>query len=224
MDASSATSDPAPDDDDLRQLVGDEPFEGPRSHADAAVLQRKRDALSAAHVQPFSAWRTQTLGAMTRAGVSDPAGRLPEVDPASGGVRSRVVILHAGPEQHLLSANGGSGMVSPDNDDESAARMWRLREAAGLARCDVVEWNVVPWEVGLKLGRPLAAAALGRWLSLLQGPDRVVLLGTAAHKFRPDVIARLGRVHITEAPSPGQMARITSADFEEKIVTALRGR
>lgn len=223
MDASDPMTDPAPDDDALRALIGDEPFEGPRSHGDSTVLQRKRDALSAAHVQPFAAWRTQTLGAMSRAGVSDPAGRLPEVDPASGGVRARVLVLHAGPEQHVLATNGGSGMVSPDNDDDSAARMWKLRASAGLTRSDVLEWNVIPWEVGLKLGRPLAAAALGRWLSLLQSPHRVVLLGTAAHKFRPDVIARLGRVQITEAPSPGQMARITSPDFEERIVTALRG-
>ncbi len=42
----------------------------------------------------------------------------------------------------------GSGIVSPDNNDATAANMWSLLQAAQIDRDKlVVTWNVVPWYV-----------------------------------------------------------------------------
>ena len=39
-------------------------------------------------------------------------------------------------------------MLSPDNDDETAANMFRLYEQSGLPRSAGLHWNAVPWYVG----------------------------------------------------------------------------
>jgi uracil-DNA glycosylase len=45
-------------------------------------------------------------------------------------------------------AKTGSGLISQDNDDQTAENMWHARKAAGIAYRDVCSWNVVPWYVG----------------------------------------------------------------------------
>ncbi len=211
-------------DADLRGLVGEAPFTHDRSHDDPDVVRRKHAALIAPHVAAFDGWRAATVQAMRRAGVRSAADHLPHVDPASGGADARVVVLHAGPFPCLMSVNGGSGLVSPDNTDGAATRMWRLGRRAGLARSEVVEWNVTPWQTGLGLGRADARPVLDAWLAVLRRPERVVLLGAASRGFRSQVEQALPGVDVRVAPSPGQMARITTPDFEEQIVRALTER
>ena len=219
--SAAAATERALDDGALRALVGQEPFLNDRSHADPAVVARKHHALNAPHVAPFLAWRAQTAEDMDGAGIADAEDHLLHVDPASGGMHARVVVLHAGPVPCGLAVNGGSGLVSADNVEGPAARMWRLARAAGLARAEVVEWNAVPWDSGLALGRALASRSLVRWLGVLRRPERVVLLGARARQFRADVESVLPGVEVTTAPSASQMARMSAPDFEEQIVRAL---
>ena len=211
----------SPDDRLLRSLCGQEPFERDGSDAVPEVLQRKRAALHAPHVQPFLDWRERAADAMALAGV--PAGEqlLPHVDPVSGGVHARVVVLHGGTFPCQLAVNGGSGLVSADGTDGTSVRMWRLGREAGLARSEVVAWNVVPWAAGLPLRRPLARQLLLDWLGLLVAPARVVLLGATPRQFRAPVEQALPGVDVRTAPSASQMARITAPDFEEQIVRAI---
>lgn len=211
-------------DAELRALVGDAPFEHDRAHADPLVLRRKHDALDAPHVAAFDGWRASTVAAMSRAGVDSAGDHLPHLDPASGGADARVVLLHAGPFPCLMTVNGGSGLISPDNTDGVATRMWRLGREAGLRRAEVVEWNVTPWAAGLPLGRRLAREVLDRWLGVLRRPERLVLLGSPARAFQGQVEASLSGVDVRVAPSPSQMARITTPDFEEQITRALSER
>ncbi len=187
----------------------------------AEVLRRKRAAMQAPHVKPFLAWRERAAQAMALAGVPAGAALLPHVDPVSGGVHAAVVVLHAGTFPCQLASNGGSGIVSADGTDGTAARMWRLTRDAGLARCEVVAWNVVPWAAGLPLRRPLARQLLLDWLGLLVAPSRVVLLGATPRHFRPAVEQALPGVDVRSVPSASQMARITAPDFEQQIVRAL---
>lgn len=212
---------PAPDDDYLRLLVGDEPFTHDRSHADPAVVARKHAALGAPHVAPFLTWRAQTAAKMRAAGLADAEDHLPHVDPASGGVHARVVVLQAAPVPCGLTVNGGSGLVSVDGTDGPAVRMWRLLGRAGTGRADVVAWNVVPWDSGVRLGRALARSTLRAWVGQLHRPDRVVLLGAQARQFVADVQAALPGVAVRVAPSASQLARIAAPDFEDRIVDAL---
>ena len=125
---------PDQDDAQLRALIGDEPFDRARSHDTPEVVERKRAAQGAAHVAPFEVWRTDMLGAMRRAGVAEPDAHLPHVDPCSGGVNARLVVLQEAPGVTTLASAGGTGITSPDNDDPVSERLWRLCNEAGLAR------------------------------------------------------------------------------------------
>lgn len=206
----------------LRALVGDEPLTAAGSHADPAVLARKHDALAAEHVAPFLAWRSVTVARLQQLGVPSADAHLPHVDPASGGVHARVVVLHGDSVPCLMRVRGGSGLVSQDNVEGPARRLWELRRSAGVGRADVVEWNSVPWDpVGV--GIEEARRSLAGWLGLLRAPRRVVLLGSRAQRFRPVVASVLPWCQVLDAPSASQMARITFPDADERIVRSLAG-
>ena len=211
------------DDAQLRALVCDEPFDRARSHDTAEVVQRKRAAQGAEHVAPFEVWRTDMLGAMRRAGVSEPDAHLPHVDPGSGGVHARLVVLQEAPGPTTLASAGGTGITSPDNDDPVSERLWRLCNEAGLARYEVVHWNCVAWAKDLKLERALVRATLRRWLQVMEGPTRVVLLGTAAKGFRPDVRSGLPEAEITDVLSSASRVALADPRVDLSIVAALRG-
>lgn len=70
---------------------------------------------------------------------------VPYVDPDSGGVKARVLFLLESPAG---PAALGSGMLSADNNDETAKNVWRAYEASRLPRTFGLHWNAVPWYVG----------------------------------------------------------------------------
>lgn len=72
--------------------------------------------------------------------------RVPYADPDSGGIHAGILFLHESPGPQA-SAEHESGLVSPDNNDPSAERFWRLSRKAGLSRDSYLNWNVVPWYV-----------------------------------------------------------------------------
>lgn len=211
---------PLPTEDELRALVGAEPFDHDSSHADPEVLARKREAFGAAHLAPLQDFRDETLAMMRRAKVADPEPLLPYVDPASGGVHARVVLLFESPGAKVVGT-GGSGVVSPDNVDPAAQRMWRLCKEAGLPRNQQLHWNVRPWGTTPQLRIAEAHSLLIRWLRTLDGPERVVLFGASAHAARQIVRAVLPDVDMVVCPSPANRAKSSQTDFEEQITWAL---
>jgi uracil-DNA glycosylase len=72
--------------------------------------------------------------------------QVPWVDPDFGGVHSRILFLHESPGP-ASSASYGSGVISPDNSDQTAARFRRLSRQAELDRRRYINWNAVPWYV-----------------------------------------------------------------------------
>lgn len=214
---------PELDDALLRGLIGDEPFDRARTHDTPEVVQRKREATDAEHVAPFERWRTDMMGAMRRAGVAEPDAHLPRVDPGSGGVHARLVVLQEAPGATSLTSAGGTGFTSTDNDDPVSERLWRLCGEAGLARYEVVHWNCIAWDKALKLERALVRATLRRWLQVMEGPTRVVLLGTAAKGFRPDVRSGLPEAEITDVLSSSSRVALSDPRVDASIVAALRG-
>jgi hypothetical protein len=75
--------------------------------------------------------------------------RVPDFDSTEAGVLAPVLLLLEAPGGKATRERGGSGFVSPDNDDATAANMWRLLREAGFERArDVVTWNIVPWYLG----------------------------------------------------------------------------
>ncbi|MEX1208762.1 MAG: uracil-DNA glycosylase [Acidimicrobiia bacterium] len=120
------------------------------------------------------------------------------------------MLLFEAPGGKATVERGGSGFVSPDNNDATAQNMWYLLRDAGVdRRVEVVTWNVVPWYVGddhkirrvaaadLREARPHVEELLG----LLPNLGVVVLLGKRAQKGWSGIgmeVASIGAPH----PSP----------------------
>jgi hypothetical protein len=85
-------------------------------------------------------------------------------------------------------------VLTPDNDDETAANMWRLYQQSGLPRFAGLHWNAVPWYVG-EAGREKSVKArevlegalwLDRLLDLLPDLRLVVTMGSPrSRRSRP---------------------------------------
>ena len=69
---------------------------------------------------------------------------VPRFDPLDGGVDARVLLLQEAPGPRAV----GSGFVSFDNPDQTAANARHACDSAGLSRRDLVRWNAVPWYIG----------------------------------------------------------------------------
>jgi hypothetical protein len=153
----------------------------PRANADPAHLAAKRARLSEPHVAPLTAFVRQIR--------AETGGEVPDFDPDLGGVRARALLLLESPGRLGTSAvSRGSGLISPDNNDHTAALSWQLYREAGLAFDLIVSWNIVPWYLGTdRRNRPPEHTEVESALPYLRGllellPDlRVVLtVGKAA--------------------------------------------
>jgi hypothetical protein len=111
--------------------------------------------------------------------LQDPGGRgwLPYVAPLHGGVRSTVlsVLRDPGP---ATQQGSGSGFLSIENDDPTAARQAELFAVVDVSPAAVLPWNAYPWYVNRAPSageRQIGVDPLMRLLNL--APDvRVVLL------------------------------------------------
>jgi hypothetical protein len=107
--------------------------EQPKSLRDAGEKARRRALLGNAHVVPLVRYGARLAERIGKA--------VPAVDPLDGGVGARLLILLETPGPKVL----GTGFVSRDNPDGTAANMFRFLNQAGIARADTVIWNIVPW-------------------------------------------------------------------------------
>lgn len=151
----------------------------PKMHRDPVFLAAKRARLWEPHVAPINAF-VEHIGRETRASV-------PYVDPDSGGVHARVLFLLESP---ATPAALGSGMLSPDNDDETAKNIWHGYRDSGMPRTYGLHWNAVPWYVGTgTTNRPVTARDVRRGqaylLSLLElAPEVAAVVAFGAHAQR----------------------------------------
>ncbi|EHR61561.1 uracil-DNA glycosylase [Saccharomonospora cyanea] len=159
---------------------------GPRANASRVVVKAKHARLQAGepHVAPLVELADRIAIARGL-----PAGRaeVPYPDPDGGGIHARALFLLSdpGPATDLDHARGnGSGLLSIDNDDPTAQRLWLAYKDAGLERRRCLHWNAVPFPITGK--QPSAAekneAAL--WtielLTTLPHLRVVVLMGRVA--------------------------------------------
>ncbi len=158
-------------------------FAQPRAHADASVAAAKRARIDERHVRP--------LNDMVR-DINQSHGdnnAAPWFDPDDGGVNARVLFLLECPGPKS-SAHKGSGLISADNNDQTAANFFLLREEAKLDRQSIVIWNIVPWYLPSTDGRSTKNASkadvaeatpwLDRLLVLLPELRLVVTMGAKA--------------------------------------------
>lgn len=154
----------------------------PRSNRDPAEVARKVGLLAEPHVEPL----TELVARIREERGHD---RVPDFDPTEAGINAPILLLLEAPGPKATRERGGSGFVSPDNDDGTAENMWHLLRDAQISRQHhVVTWNIVPWYIGSATKiRPAQSADLldGRvyteqLLSLLPQLRVVVLLGKQA--------------------------------------------
>jgi hypothetical protein len=170
--------------------VWDSSLDRPRGHRSSAVVSRKLSRLDEPHVAPLNAWVRQ-LRVACGGGES-----VPWFDPAGGGIHAPIVMLLEAPGPRSVGpgsprpAEKGSGIISVDNNDQTAATCHRYLSEAGIRRDQVLSWNIVPWYVGdgsriravntadLAKARPY----LGQFLALLEWPRVVLLCGRKAQE------------------------------------------
>lgn len=173
------------------------------------------------HVGPLNAlvvaWRQEGLD-------------VPWVDPDLGGVHSRILFLHESPGP-ASSTGHGSAVISPDNNDQTAARFRRLSIEAGLDPCTYVNWNVVPWYVSATGKSANATSADGaaalpylhQFVTLLTELRVVVLMGGFAEHWWLRYLRQPESpvLPLLCAPHPSASARRGRPEFEADIAVAM---
>lgn len=113
-------------------------------------------------------------------------GLVPYVDPDTGGVNARMLVLLDNPSTKAETGTG-SGLLSLDNNDRTARNCREAHARNGISWSDVVHWNVVPFPVaGVKNGssttaeRARATAWTREVVDLLPDLEIVLLLGASA--------------------------------------------
>jgi uracil-DNA glycosylase len=71
---------------------------------------------------------------------------IPWFDPDDGGVAARVLVLFESPSPSTI-ASDTEAISSEDNASASNRGFVSARERSGIARTDIVRWNVAPWAV-----------------------------------------------------------------------------
>lgn len=156
--------------------------EAPRGHRDPALVAAKLARLDEPHVRPLN----ELVREINR---NRGAETTPWFDPDGGGVGALALFLLECPGR-MATAGRGSGFISADNDDQTAANFFALRDEAGLSRDRLVAWNVVPWYLpaGSRTANATAADVreaapwLTRLIGLLPSLELVVPMGRRAQQ------------------------------------------
>ncbi|MEU6151204.1 uracil-DNA glycosylase [Actinosynnema sp. NPDC047251] len=148
----------------------------PKGHRDPRIVARKMTLLQAPHMKPLTEF-ARRIG-------TDRKVDVPLFDPASGGVKAKVLLLLESPGPASTATRAGSGLISLDNDDQTAVNGFTALKESGLSREVCLNWNVVPWYLTGHAPTPadLRAAVpyLVELLGLLKELKVVVVLGTPA--------------------------------------------
>lgn len=119
-------------------MVTDSRLLQPKANRFGDIVADKRRRIHDPHVAPLNRLAEE---------INEGRGhRAPWFDPDGGGTGARVLFLHENPGRRATSEReAGSGFISADNNDDTAANFFHLRDQAGLPRGQIVAWNVVPW-------------------------------------------------------------------------------
>ncbi|QTI69614.1 uracil-DNA glycosylase [Gordonia polyisoprenivorans] len=150
-------------------------------NADSRVVASKMDRIREPHVRLLNELADRIANAE-----GFQRREVPYVDPDTGGIHARTLVLLDNPSTKAESGSG-SGLLSLDNNDRTARYCREAYARHGVAWSDVVHWNVVPFPVsGVKNGgsTPDERARGVRWtrevVDLLPDLEIVLLLGAAA--------------------------------------------
>lgn len=153
--------------------------------------------------------------------------RVPLFDPKGGGANARVLLLMETPGP---GADDGPRFISQDNRTPTGANLRRFLADAGVARRDLLIWNVVPWIVHAPGARNRAVTRAEREEGLALLPDLlarlprlavVVLAGRHAAAAEPAVRAARPDVAVLAMPHPSPVICCTDPAYPARIRTVL---
>lgn len=180
----------------------------PKMHRHPDFLSRKQTRLWEPHVAPINSFVERIR--------AEHGSHVPYIDPDSGGVLARVLFVLESPAK---PAAHGSGMLSADNDDDTAANMWTAYRDSGLPRTHGLHWNAVPWYIGDGVREKNVTRAQVRsgqvhlrgLLELAPGIRVVVALGKPAQESLAHLQPEFAKLGVTVLaclhPSPRNNAR-----------------
>jgi uracil-DNA glycosylase len=176
-----------------------------------AIVARKA-MLRAHHIAPLA-----DFVAMLRA--NHPEWEFPDFDPLDGGTAAEILFLFEKPGPKTSTHGEGSGFISRNNDDPSAAATFDFMIQAKLPRTHTVSWNIVPgWNGTRKVTAAelrAGVAALERLLPLLPKLHTIVFVGKKAERALPLVEAWDLNVLVSAHPSP--IVRASRPDIWKSI-------
>ena len=112
-----------------------------------------------------------------------PGLEVPDFDPLDGGVEARALFLFEKPGR-MTAGQSGSGFISRDNDDPTAAATFEFMQQAAIPRELTIIWNVIPWWNGTlavtKSELQNGASRVNELIHLLPRLRTVVLVGRKA--------------------------------------------
>lgn len=178
-----------------------------RTFKSPAVVAHRRTMLKEPHCAPLTAF----VGALRHSGLD-----VPDFDPFDGGVNARFLFVHESPGKRARGKTG-SGFISQNNDDQSAATFFRLRVEVGLERQQTAMWNIVPEYCGAtsnesQLKRSDIQAGAARLLQVVELMPRlevIILCGRKAQLAASIIRETLPNIEILSMPhcSPTNLNR-----------------
>ncbi len=208
-------------------------LDGPRGFRDPERVAERRQLLETSPgAQPLRAYRDRLIA--RRVAKTGGPVYVPDFDPADTAAATRILfVLEApGPMTNAPATRPGSGFISVDNNDATAANAWKGRAAAGL-HTGCLAWNIVPWYLGPASTKPKAdelregALELAEIVRMLPDLRAVVLHGTFAQRgwlsYTAKVLDRPLHVAGTWHPSPLALnSPVRKQDFAATMEWAAR--
>ncbi|MFE9751640.1 uracil-DNA glycosylase [Saccharothrix saharensis] len=192
-----------------------------QSNADPAVVAVKRARIRDPHVAPLSALADRIAAAECL-----PQGAVPYPDPDFGGIHARALFLLDNPGPRAKLGTGGSGLLSIDNDDPSAARAHAAYRHYGIDRGLCLHWNVCPFPTTLDQSSTAERTRTARYttelLGLLPRLEIVVLLGRAAEDGWRRAAVRRGDLTVLTAPHPSNRGINAVPGNKERFLATMK--
>lgn len=183
---------------------------------DPATAAERAALLDAPHMAALEAWRLRIAGDRP----------VPHADPLDGGNDARLLLLLETPGPGPTPLR----FVSRDNATGTARNLRRFLSEAGIARCDMLIWNVVPWllhEPGAR-NRPVRAAEVREGLETLPGLlallprlQVAVLAGRPAARAEPLLAVLRPDLPVLCMPHPSPTIVCTSPTIGARIAATL---
>ena len=157
-----------------------------RSLASNEAIELRRAMLHEPHIAPLTEFVS-----MLRAAARQKC-EFPDFDPLDGGANAEILFLFEKPGPMTSKGRKGSGFISRDNNDATAAATFCFLKQANLPREHTVIWNIVP---GWNGTRKVTVEELGAGCEAIKG------LLPRLSNFIPRSLKNCARGRSCEAPT-----------------------